>query len=87
MSEHEFDIVVIGMGPGGEDAAEHLADAGLQVAGVEARLVGVPVLGLHSVQDDDPCGEPAGRGTQDPWHGRGRHGAVRLGASRRPDQG
>ena len=40
MSEHEFDVIVIGMGPGGEDAAERLADAGLQVAGVEARLVG-----------------------------------------------
>ncbi len=40
MSEHEVDIVVIGMGPGGEDAAERLADAGLAVAGVEAALVG-----------------------------------------------
>ncbi len=40
MSEHEFDVVVIGMGPGGEDAAERLAEAGLAVAGVEARLVG-----------------------------------------------
>jgi pyruvate/2-oxoglutarate dehydrogenase complex dihydrolipoamide dehydrogenase (E3) component len=40
MSEHEVDVVVIGMGPGGEDAAERLADAGLAVAGVEARLVG-----------------------------------------------
>jgi pyruvate/2-oxoglutarate dehydrogenase complex dihydrolipoamide dehydrogenase (E3) component len=40
MSEHEFDIIVIGMGPGGEDAAERLADAGLSVAGVEASLVG-----------------------------------------------
>ncbi len=40
MTEHEFDIVVIGLGPGGEDAAGRLADAGLAVAGVEARLVG-----------------------------------------------
>jgi pyruvate/2-oxoglutarate dehydrogenase complex dihydrolipoamide dehydrogenase (E3) component len=40
MSEHEVDVVVIGMGPGGEDAAERLAEAGLAVAGVEARLVG-----------------------------------------------
>jgi len=40
MSEHEVDVVVIGMGPGGEDAAERLADAGLAVAGVEAALVG-----------------------------------------------
>ncbi|MDX6391724.1 MAG: hypothetical protein QOJ73_2787 [Streptosporangiaceae bacterium] len=40
MTEHVVDVVVIGMGPGGEDAAERLAEAGLSVAGVEARLVG-----------------------------------------------
>src|SRR5262250_2195083 len=40
MSIEETDIVVIGMGPGGEDAAGRLAQAGLQVTGVEARLVG-----------------------------------------------
>ncbi|MGO9295157.1 MAG: dihydrolipoyl dehydrogenase family protein [Streptosporangiaceae bacterium] len=40
MSEQEFDVIVIGMGPGGEDAAERLADAGLEVAAVESRLVG-----------------------------------------------
>ena len=34
------DIVVIGMGPGGEDAAGKLAQAGLHVTGVEANLVG-----------------------------------------------
>jgi pyruvate/2-oxoglutarate dehydrogenase complex dihydrolipoamide dehydrogenase (E3) component len=37
---HEVDVVVLGMGPGGEDVAERLAVAGLSVAGVEARLVG-----------------------------------------------
>ena len=36
----ETEIVVIGMGPGGEDAATKLAEAGLHVTGVEARLVG-----------------------------------------------
>ena len=40
MSEHEFDVVVVGMGPGGEHVAEELAKAGLSVAGVEDRLVG-----------------------------------------------
>jgi pyruvate/2-oxoglutarate dehydrogenase complex dihydrolipoamide dehydrogenase (E3) component len=40
MSEQEFDVIVIGMGPGGEDVAEKLAGAGLAVAGVEASLVG-----------------------------------------------
>jgi pyruvate/2-oxoglutarate dehydrogenase complex dihydrolipoamide dehydrogenase (E3) component len=40
VTDHEFDIVVIGMGPGGEHVAVQLAKAGLSVAGVEARLVG-----------------------------------------------
>ncbi len=40
MPERAVDVVVIGMGPGGEDAAERLAAAGLAVAGVEPRLVG-----------------------------------------------
>jgi pyruvate/2-oxoglutarate dehydrogenase complex dihydrolipoamide dehydrogenase (E3) component len=36
----ETDLVVIGLGPGGEYAAGRLAEAGLHVTGVEARLVG-----------------------------------------------
>src|SRR4051794_3569197 len=37
---HEFDLIVIGMGPGGERVAGDCAKAGLRVAGVESRLVG-----------------------------------------------
>ncbi|GAA2682756.1 NAD(P)/FAD-dependent oxidoreductase [Nonomuraea recticatena] len=33
-------MIVLGMGPGGEDVAGRLAEAGLRVAGVEANLVG-----------------------------------------------
>jgi pyruvate/2-oxoglutarate dehydrogenase complex dihydrolipoamide dehydrogenase (E3) component len=40
MGVEETDIVVIGMGPGGDAAAGWLAEAGLDVTGVEARLVG-----------------------------------------------
>jgi pyruvate/2-oxoglutarate dehydrogenase complex dihydrolipoamide dehydrogenase (E3) component len=39
MSERA-DVVVVGMGPGGEDLAGRLAEAGLDVVGVEAELVG-----------------------------------------------
>ncbi|MQM27247.1 dihydrolipoyl dehydrogenase family protein [Glycomyces albidus] len=36
----QVDVVVVGMGPGGESAAAELARAGLSVIGVERRLVG-----------------------------------------------
>src|SRR4030095_6949982 len=36
----EVDVVVIGLGPGGEEVAERLAEAGLAVVGVEEHLVG-----------------------------------------------
>ena len=39
MSE-QADVVVVGMGPGGEDVALRLAEAGLDVVGIDAELVG-----------------------------------------------
>jgi len=39
MSERA-DVIVVGMGPGGEDVAGRLAESGLDVVGVEAELVG-----------------------------------------------
>ncbi len=39
MTEHA-DVIVVGRGPGGEDVAGRLADAGLDVVGVDAELVG-----------------------------------------------
>lgn len=40
MPEKNVDVVVIGLGPGGEYAAQKLAEAGLSVVGVEKALVG-----------------------------------------------
>ena len=40
MSEHSFDVIVIGAGPAGEVAAGRLGEAGLEVALVERELVG-----------------------------------------------
>jgi pyruvate/2-oxoglutarate dehydrogenase complex dihydrolipoamide dehydrogenase (E3) component len=40
MSEQQCDVVVVGLGPGGEALASRLAKAGLQVVAVEAELVG-----------------------------------------------
>src|SRR6266581_826689 len=37
---HEVDVVVVGMGVGGEEVAGRLAAAGLSVVGIEHRLVG-----------------------------------------------
>ena len=40
MSEHEVDVLVVGLGPGGEAVATELATAGLDVVGVDRHLVG-----------------------------------------------
>ncbi len=40
MAELVADVVVVGLGPGGEEVAERLVDAGLDVVGVEAALFG-----------------------------------------------
>lgn len=40
MSDESVDVVVIGLGPGGESVATQLAQAGLRVVGVDQRLVG-----------------------------------------------
>src|SRR6476469_4414394 len=38
--ETEYDVIVVGLGPGGEHVAIKLGEAGLRVLGIEERLVG-----------------------------------------------
>ena len=47
----QVDVVVVGLGPGGEALATRLAKAGLQVVGVDRRLVGgeCPYYGLSLI--------------------------------------
>ncbi len=40
MTTETVDVVVVGLGPGGEDVAGKLAEAGLSVVGIEGKLVG-----------------------------------------------
>ena len=40
MGEHNTDVIIIGMGPGGESVGGQLGEAGLDVIGIEANLVG-----------------------------------------------
>ena len=40
MGEHQTDVIIIGMGPGGESVGGQLGEAGLNVIGIEANLVG-----------------------------------------------
>ena len=69
-STHDCDVVVLGLGPGGEYAARKLAEAGLAVVGVEEALVGgeCPFWGctpskllIHSAHRGEGWSRAAGR--------------------------
>ncbi len=40
MARTDFDVIILGLGPGGEEVAERVAEAGWDVLGVDAGLVG-----------------------------------------------
>lgn len=40
MPDEQFDVIVIGLGPGGEEVAERMAEAGRSVLGIDSHLVG-----------------------------------------------
>ncbi len=44
MSTHECDVIVVGLGPGGETVVAKLATAGLNVVAVEAGWSGASAL-------------------------------------------
>jgi pyruvate/2-oxoglutarate dehydrogenase complex dihydrolipoamide dehydrogenase (E3) component len=74
----EFDVIVVGLGPGGEHVAIKAAEAGLRVLGVEERLVGgecpyfgcVPskmmIAAAHTLREAGRVNELAGSSTVSP---------------------
>ena len=40
MTDDQFDLIVLGLGPGGEEVAERMAEAGWSVLGIDSHLVG-----------------------------------------------
>jgi pyruvate/2-oxoglutarate dehydrogenase complex dihydrolipoamide dehydrogenase (E3) component len=77
-SSTEFDLIVVGLGPGGEHVAIKAGEAGLRVLGIEERLVGgecpyfgcVPskmmIAAAHTLRDADRVNTMAGSATVSP---------------------
>jgi pyruvate/2-oxoglutarate dehydrogenase complex dihydrolipoamide dehydrogenase (E3) component len=78
MTDTEYDVIVVGLGPGGEHVAIKLSEAGLRVLGIEERLVGgecpyygcVPskmmIAAAHTLREAGRVGSLAGAATVSP---------------------
>src|ERR1700755_1130003 len=83
------DVVVLGLGPGGEYVAGTLAEAGLHVTGVESRLVGgeCPYYGCVPTKMMIRADNLIADTTRGARHGRNVGGYPRLVTGRAADPG
>ena len=86
-SDREYDVIVVGLGPGGEHVAIKLGEAGLRVLGRRgaAGRRRVPLLRLRALEDDDRRRPHPARGRPREHDGGLVHRQPRLDAGRGPD--
>ena len=88
MATYDVDVVVLGLGPGGEYAAQKLAEAGLDVVGVERDLVGgeCPFYGCIPSKMMIRAADALAEARRVDAPGRQGRGHARLGRGRDPDR-
>jgi pyruvate/2-oxoglutarate dehydrogenase complex dihydrolipoamide dehydrogenase (E3) component len=81
----ECDVVVLGLGPGGESAATQLAAAGLDVVAIDERLVGGECPYFGCIPSKMMIAAAATLREARSVPGFARNGCTRLDAGRDPD--